>query len=151
MKYLVRILLGWAVSAGAIASAQTYNTPIRHVIVVMQENRTPDNLFQDPALIANGADISSTGFLKNDQGQRVTIQLVPGPLDSCYGPAHTHGAWLQMWDNGAMDGADRTFVNFVGCTSITMLPRYPQFTYVRNTLFDGVHGILDPYYQLAEQ
>jgi len=27
----------------------------------------------------------------------------------------------------------------------------PQYSYVPNTTFDGVHGILDPYFQLAEQ
>jgi phospholipase C len=151
MKYPVRILFAWLVSTGAIASAQTYNTPIRHVIVVMQENRTPDNLFQDPVLIANGADISSTGFFKSTQGQRVTIPLAPGPLDSCYDPSHSHTAWLETWDSGAMDGADLVKVNFVGCGGGTGLPRYPQLTYVQNALFDGIHAILDPYFQLAEQ
>jgi hypothetical protein len=31
---------------------------IQHVVVIFQENRTPDNLFQDPILIAHGADIA---------------------------------------------------------------------------------------------
>jgi phospholipase C len=35
---------------------------IQHVVVIFQENRTPDNLFQDPVLIAHGADIASTGI-----------------------------------------------------------------------------------------
>lgn len=32
---------------------------IEHVVVIFQENRTPDNLFQDPTLIAKGADIAA--------------------------------------------------------------------------------------------
>ena len=151
MKRPARTLLTLVFFVAKFAPAQTYNTPIRHVIVVVQENRTPDNLFQDPVLIANGADISSSGFFQNDQGQRTTIPLAPGPLDSCYDPAHSHAAWLQMWDNGAMDGANRIKITFAGCTSLRALPRYPQFTFVHNTLFDGVHGILDPYFQVAEQ
>src|SRR5579862_2428685 len=34
---------------------------INHVVVIFQENRTPDNLFQDPDLINRGADIASSG------------------------------------------------------------------------------------------
>lgn len=38
------------------------NTPFKHVVVVIQENRTPDNLFQqDQALISNGGHIASQG------------------------------------------------------------------------------------------
>src|ERR1700732_964666 len=33
---------------------------IEHVVVIFQENRTTDNLFQDPLLIARGADIVNT-------------------------------------------------------------------------------------------
>jgi phospholipase C len=137
--------------AAGFAPAQTYNTPIQHVIVVVQENRTPDNLFQDPVLIANGADISTTGFYKDNNGQQVTVPLVPIPLDSCFGPQHTHKAWLQMWDNGAMDGANLVFVSHTDCGALTSVPRHAQLSYVENTRFNGTHGILDPYFQLAER
>src|SRR5947209_15224173 len=46
---------------------------IKHVVVIFQENRTPDNLFQDPVLISRGADIASSGV--NSLGQ--TIPLMP--------------------------------------------------------------------------
>src|SRR5579864_1651512 len=45
---------------------------IQHVVVIFQENRSPDNLFQDPVLVSRGADIASSGV--NSKGQ--TIQLV---------------------------------------------------------------------------
>ncbi|MGO9647436.1 MAG: alkaline phosphatase family protein [Terriglobales bacterium] len=151
MKPPAGTLLALLISAATFAPAQTYNTPIRHVIVVMQENRTPDNLFQDPVLIANGADISSTGFYKDTHGQRVTIPLAPGQLDSCYDASHSHTAWLQMWDNGAMDGANRIKMNLSECIPSRTYPPNLQLTYVSNSQFDGVHGILDPYFQLAEQ
>ena len=46
---------------------------IQHVVVIFQENRTPDNLFHDPVLISRGADIASSG--ENSHGQ--TIPLTP--------------------------------------------------------------------------
>lgn len=153
MQCRTAILLGLAAifSSAEFAAGQTYNTPIRHVILVMQENRTPDNLFHDPVLIANGADIATTGFYKDKNGQRVTIPLAPAPLDACFGPDHTHKAWVQTWDNGAMDGANITFVLRKNCSHLAPIPPVPQLTYVENSRFNAVHGILDPYFQLAEQ
>ena len=46
---------------------------VQHVVVIFQENRTPDNLFQDPVLVKNGADIQNYGI--NSIGQ--TIPLSP--------------------------------------------------------------------------
>jgi len=140
------------VLAATVAFAQTYNTPLQHVILVIQENRTPDNLFQDPVLIANGADISSTGFYKNSQGQIVQEPLIPVPLDVCFDPSHTHPSWLQVWDNGAMDGANQVAVTSPpSCRSPYPPPPLPTLTSVENNKFDGVHGLLDPYFQVAEQ
>ena len=49
---------------------------IQHVVIIFQENRTPDNLFHDPVLISRGADIASSGT--NSSGQ--TVPLVQSPL-----------------------------------------------------------------------
>ena len=79
----------------------TFNTPIKHVILVIQENRTPDNLFQDPVLVANGADIVPPGtpgtvpppgvggpcFVKGSDQQ---VPLLGVPLSSCADPNHGH-------------------------------------------------------------
>jgi hypothetical protein len=46
---------------------------IQHIVIIFQENRTPDNLFQDPVLISRGADIASSGM--DSLGQ--TIPLTP--------------------------------------------------------------------------
>src|SRR5277367_2620498 len=51
----------------ATASVQTpigsgNSGKIQHVVIIFQENRTPDNLFQDPMLIQRGADIQSYGY-----------------------------------------------------------------------------------------
>jgi len=114
---------------------------IQHVVVIFQENRTPDNLFHDPILIQRGADIQNYGV--NSKGQKIT--LMPTSLITDYDPGHGHGSFVKMYDNGKMDGADKVDVTCnpgaKGCP-----PPNPQFMYVDNST-----GLVDPYFQLAEQ
>jgi phospholipase C len=91
----------------ALAPAQTFNTPIKHVIVVVQENRTPDNLFQDPVLKANGADII------DPNSSQITCYGTPVPLQKtalgvCFDLNHVHGGFINSYDHGLMDGACNT-------------------------------------------
>jgi phospholipase C len=47
MKFRLRVLLLLAAGlVSTLALAQYGTTPIKHVVVIFQENRTPDNLFQ---------------------------------------------------------------------------------------------------------
>jgi phospholipase C len=114
---------------------------IQHVVVIFQENRTPDNLFQDPVLISHGADIASSGV--NSLGQ--TIPLTPVDLGTAgsnpqnWGLSHTHLAFVQMYDGGKMDGA-----NLVSCDPPANCPANPQFMYVKPS-------DVQPYFALAEQ
>jgi len=113
---------------------------IQHVIVIFQENRTPDNLFHDPVLIARGADIASSGLDSSDN----QIPLTPTPLGVNYDPGHGHNDFVAMCDlNPAtgvckMDGAQYT----LSCSSCDSA--YPQFTYVQAS-------DVGPYFQMAEQ
>lgn len=118
---------------------------IQHIILIIQENRTPDNLFQDPVLIGHGADIASSGL--NSQGQ--TIALQPAPLGIEYDLSHKHQAFTQMCDLDSssnsckMDGADLISVscpnNATGCP-----PPNAQFLYVQQS-------DVQPYWDIAEQ
>lgn len=110
---------------------------IGHIVIIVQENRTPDNLFQDPVLIGRGADIVQSGM--NSHGQ--TIALTPVLLTSGFDLDHDHGSFYLMWDNGKMDGADRIPV---ACLKGTTCPPNPQYTYVQP-------AEVQPYFQLAEQ
>jgi phospholipase C len=117
--------------------AQTGFQKIKHVVMVIQENRTPDNLFHG----FPGADIANTGL--NSKG--VTITLKPEPLATQYDPYHGHKSFLAMYDGGKMDGADLVKVrcgrqNPKHC----VIPRHPQFKYV--DLADVV-----PYFDMAKQ
>ena len=71
------------------------NSPIKHVVIVMQENRTFDNLFHG----FPGADSASAGMDGSTQ-----VALAPIDLNDSRDLGHTHPDWWQDWDNGKMDG-----------------------------------------------
>ncbi|HVA34488.1 MAG TPA: alkaline phosphatase family protein [Candidatus Baltobacteraceae bacterium] len=96
-------------------------SPIQHVIVVIQENRTFDNMFNG----FPGADTVTRG--RNHRGKLVTLQ--PQGLEWEYDPSHAHTSLVTEYDNGKMDGfsldrCDSDPLNFSGgCTPP------PNFTY----------------------
>lgn len=105
---------------------------IRHVVIIFQENRTPDNLFHGLA----GADIANSGV--NSKGQ--TIPLQPASLVGSYDLGHNHVDFVAMYDGGKMDGADK-----VSCIpGVTGCPSNPSFYYVNPSE-------VAPYLQLAQQ
>lgn len=128
----------------------TPNT-IQHVVIVFQENRTPDNLFQDPVLISRGADIVNHGV--DTAGHTIPLSPIDlgtnGSNPDYYDLGHAHNAFVQMCDRDssrgvcAMDGAN---LIWTGCSDGVRfcLPEHPQFKYVKA---DDVQ----PYFQLAEQ
>ena len=141
MKLTSQHLLVLAWLGTTVAQAQSPN-PFKHVVVVVQENRTPDNLFHGlltwPGINPNNYNIKTSG--KNSKGQR--IPLAPVPLGIHYDLSHSHAAFLAMYDGGKMDGADK-----IPCRpAIGPCPANYQFKYVAN-----YHHILDPYLTLAAQ
>jgi phospholipase C len=129
---------------GSQSLTLTASAVIQHVVVIFQENRTPDNLFQDPVLISRGADIVQQG--KNSAGQ--TITLVPinlgtaGSKPQNYDLDHSHSAFVSMYDGGKMDGADK-----ISCWPPAQCPpnaHHPQFMYV-------TPSDVAPYFAMAEQ
>jgi phospholipase C len=106
--------------------------------VIFQENRTPGNLFQDPVLMAKGADIATSGL--NSSGN--TIPLVATPLGIDYDLSHSHAAFVAMYDGGKMDGADKIEIHCDASSNCP--PPNPQFMYVQAS-------DVGPYFQMAEQ
>jgi len=135
-----------------IALSGTGNQPaatwssILHVIIIFQENRTPDNLFQDPVLIARGADIASSGL--NSSGQLVPLTPIDlgttGSTPQFYDVNHSHNSFLLMYDGGKMDGADKIPLNCYTYTAPTCPFPNAQFRYV-------LPSDVAPYFQMAEQ
>ena len=87
---------------------------IRHVIVVIMENRTFDNLFNGYP----GAD--SAPSAKTHLG--VTVPLRPTPFEAPCDPDHSHEAWVKDWDGGKMDGFDTTPANCFGAPPDPLYP-----------------------------
>ena len=112
-----------------------YSLVFQHVIVIVQENRTPDNLFQG----LPNADIASAGI--NSFGQQIPLTKIP--LEISYSLDHTHEAFVAMYDGGRMDGANKIQA---GCTVAKVPncpPPNPQFAYVDP-------ADVQPYFELAE-
>jgi len=145
-----------------------FPSQIMHVVVIFQENRTPDNLFHflTPACpIPNGAsgpaactptpvttscyDVSPCG-LSNRSGTVKPFTLKPVPLYGSNDPSHAHTAWEQMCDP---DPANNYACRNDGAWQIK--PYNDSYGYVDNTAvtnYDGTSGhLLDPYLTYAKQ
>ncbi|MBV8723729.1 MAG: hypothetical protein JO078_08110 [Candidatus Eremiobacteraeota bacterium] len=84
--------------AGPTANVK-HHWPIQHVVIIVQENRSVDNLFQ----FLPGASTQSYGL--NSQNQRV--QLQPEDLAAPFDVSHTHSSWLTEYAQGSMNGFDQ--------------------------------------------
>jgi len=139
----------------------------QHIIVVVQENRTPDNLFQGlcippfgmlpnscsttPNALQYNIQTPSEGWL--DKGRRITpetVSLAPNGTthNGQYDLHHDHNGFVQMCDASGgvckMDGA-----NYPGAcrqSKGVYCPPNAPMRYVDNSTH-----ILDPYLQLASQ
>jgi phospholipase C len=116
-------------------TASAFSQVFQHVVVILQENRTPDNLFHG----LPGADIATSGT--NSAG--LVIPLTATSLATNYDLDHSHNGFVEMYDGGKMDGADKIGIvctpNAPGCP-----PPTPQFRYVNPSE-------VQPYFQMAEQ
>src|SRR5215467_11720172 len=108
MKLAARSLLVLLGFGTAVARAQIpFPNPLKHVVVIVQENRTPDNLFHGllswPGINPRNYEIATSGV--SSMGQAIT--LTPVPLGNSYDLSHAHSAFVKMYHGGKMDGADK--------------------------------------------
>src|ERR1700730_2617978 len=73
-------------------------TPITHVVILVMENRSFDNMFNGYP----GADTVTTG--KIHTGQIVTLQQIK--LEASGDISHNHPNFVAAYDNGKLDGFD---------------------------------------------
>jgi len=163
MKIIAKVLFPLVVCATAFGQ---FPSQIKNVVVIVQENRTPDNLFHflTPACpIPTGAtgyqactprpvtnrcyDVSPCG-LSNQTGTVVPVTLTGVPLAGTADPDHLHRGFENMCDPDSTfkcrnDGAWKTATNGLA------------YGYVLNpvvTNYDGSTGhLLDPYLTFAKQ
>src|SRR5690348_6161539 len=78
-------------SAG-LGHANSDVQPVKHVIIIMQENRTPDNLLHG----LPNADIANSGI--DSKGHK--IELTPIPLANDYDLDHHHESFKTVYHHG---------------------------------------------------
>jgi phospholipase C len=102
---------------------------ITHVIVLIQENRTFDNLFYGYP----GADYAKSGMTHTGK----VVPLKPGHLEEYYDLGHTHANFDTEYDGGKNDGFDEV---------PTSPPSYKlaPYQYV-------VHSEVRPYFDIAHE
>jgi phospholipase C len=109
---------------------------ITHIVYIVQENRSFDNMFQGYP----GADTVSSG--KNSKGQ--TIKLQPYPLGQAYNIDHSAQAMFAACNGtGKLPGTDcrmNGFNNEESCCG----PKNPQYVYVP-------HSQSLPYFDMAHE
>jgi phospholipase C len=139
-------LLATVAAAGIVASSTASAAPInlrqrrniefhrverekiKHVVIVIQENRTVDNLFNG----FPGADTVRVGV--DHEGP---VKLHPVDLNSPADVDHQHKAFVREFDDGRMDGWDR----------VDTLPKQdPDFPYAYVP-----REQVEPYWDMAEQ
>jgi len=94
---MVKTLLLFALACGGLALTDARVLGFQHIVIVYQENRSPDNLFQglcgkNGKLCPNPYDLHNFGL--DNKGQ--TIPLTKVPLGSAYDPDHSHHGFVQM-------------------------------------------------------
>jgi phospholipase C len=124
------------VSVSAFPQAPRFS----HIVMVVQENRTPDNLFGSNPTFEPGVDIGTSGLNSKNQ----TVPITAGPFVGCYDLGHTHASFVKEYVGGKMNGFDKVPVHSSkGCALGTTGPAY---RYVDNST-----GSVQPYFDLAMQ
>jgi phospholipase C len=124
------LIAGCGQGDSAPSAAPQVRAHIQHVVVIFQENRSFDNLFNG----FPGADTVQSG---NDYG--TTVPLQPVPLNLGIDVDHSHTGWVEDYDNGAMDG-------FAHVQPLSGPFPYPSFPYAYVPQDDTV-----PYWTLAHE
>jgi phospholipase C len=163
MKQFVKCLLPLCFGSLAVY-AQIPN--FQHIVVIVQENRTPDNLFQGlcsapygsanscsalPAAAATAAVTATTQYniqtkdWLNKKSTTGFTQPAPVALANKYDLSHAHSAFVAMCDADPTTGACKmNGAAGINCTGTC--PANPQYKFVNNST-----GLLNPYLDLATQ
>ena len=145
-----------SIAAGAIA-ASAQIPAFQHVIVIVQENRTPDNLFHGLCVPPYGSskacstsptaaqyDIQTSDWLDKSSSTGVT-QPATVALANQYDLSHAHSAFTAQCDADPATGACKMDGSAnVKCSGTC--PAKPQFRFVDNS-----KGVVSPYLEMATQ
>jgi phospholipase C len=120
-----------AVSPANVAAS----SKIAHIVIIFQENRTPDNLFNG----FPGADTVRSGL--NAQGQRVPLR--PIGFTAPYDLGHSHQSFVVEYNGGKMNGFSQLRTQCIA--GIVCLPEAVRaYGYVP-------HAEVRPYFTMAKE
>jgi phospholipase C len=88
----------------SVNAERPYASPIKHVVIIVQENRSFDNIFAG----FPGADAPTYGYTHT--GKKVSL-VATGFGQFGVGISHTYHMALTNYDNGKMDGFDQNIFN----------------------------------------
>jgi len=165
MKYRAMCLA--LLLASGTAHAQ-FPSQIKNVVVIVQENRTPDNLFHfltpacpipasatgldacTPAPVTDSCyDISPCG-ISNQSGKEVAVTLTGVPLSGSVDPNHQHSGFNDMCDPDPTTLACRNDGAWM-----TSSPAGSSYGYVENPVVTNSNGttghLLEPYLTMAKE
>ncbi len=118
------------------ARHQASSSPIQHIVIIMQENRSFDNMFYGYP----GANTATSG--KGHDG--TVYQLQPINLGFLHDQNHFHYQFLVDYDKGKNDGFDQQIANWnrtkKGCTQNNWVNKPPCFLLDQNK-----HELIQPY------
>ena len=125
-------------AASRVADPQKKKSPIQHIVILIQENRSFDNLFQGYP----GADTVSSGL--NSHGQ--TIPLKPVKLEASYGLHHSSTEYFAACDGtGSIPGTNCKMDGWDNETAYGQkIPKNPEYGYVP-------HAETKLYFDMAKQ
>jgi phospholipase C len=122
--FLVAGVTGPSTSNPTLMGQQVAGSPIRHVIVMVQENRTFDDLFAS-SILARGGPYPGANTSQTTLVDGTRIKLQPVPFEYPGDPSHSHPALLREWNRGRMDG----FATDRAWSPIPWLKPRPGFEY----------------------
>jgi phospholipase C len=111
------------------------SSKIRHVVIIFQENRTPDDLFNG----LPGADTVRSGL--NSKGKMVPLR--PISLTEPYDLGHQHQSFEIEYAGGKLNGFDR-LTSACRAATICIPEHIRAYGYVP-------HAEVEPYFLMAEQ
>jgi len=119
-----------------VSGALLGNGKIQHVVIIVQENRSTDNLFNG----LPGADTVARGL--NTAGNEVALQSAS--LTTTWDLGHSHTAFNVDYDGGKMDGFNLEQSRCHGHGMHCLSGDVRAYTYVS-------HSEIGPYFSMAEQ
>jgi phospholipase C len=120
-----------------LTSQALFAQQFTHIVIVVQENRTPDNLFGYNPTFEPGVDIGTAGM--DLQNQAVPLAAIP--FTECYDLPHSHASFVKEFNKGQMNGwSGQSAAGKPGCVPATL----PAYKYVDNS-----DGSIQPYFDIA--